>query len=124
MINLLSTPAATIAGGIAIVTFQTCGCHQVDGVAIVAGGASVVDAVPIAAARVRTVIHGWGPGNCCVTLIASCSGKQSGMECRIGMTGCTGAGKTRENPAFMATCAGQPGMSAGQREFTVVETGR
>ena len=44
-----------------------------------------------------------------------------GMHCRASR--CTGRGKTGEYPGGMAAGAGQAGMSSGQREYAVVESG-
>ena len=40
------------------------------------------------------------------------------------MTGVAGSGKTSETPPLMTSVAGQPGVTAGEREYAVIESSR
>lgn len=84
----------------------------------------MADAVPVAAARMGTVIAGGNPGLGGVAGIAGGSCEQPGMERRIGMTECASRREAGEDPAGMAAGAGQTGMTGGQWEAAVVEGGR
>jgi hypothetical protein len=59
-----------------------------------------------------------------MALITGQPSKQTRMKSRVGMTGSAVARKARENTSTMTTVAGKVRMSIGERENTVVETGR
>jgi hypothetical protein len=102
---------------ISAMTFGTSGRHQVDGMAIAAGGAFMVNAIPVTTARVGSFITGRQPCKSSVALAAGCIEEQPGMERRIGVAGPTDSGHTHEIIIQMAACAEQPGVRPGQREF-------
>jgi hypothetical protein len=67
--------------------FRTCGGHQVDSMAIPAGGAAMIFAVPIAAPGVAQVKNGRAPGACIVAFTACHACEQARMEGWVGVTG-------------------------------------
>jgi hypothetical protein len=73
--------------------FRTRGGHQVDGMAILAGGAAMVFAVPVAAPGVTQVKNGRTPGACVMALTACHASEQARVEGRVGVTGRAGCGE-------------------------------
>jgi len=110
----LSIPTAS--GIIAVVALRAGGGHQIAGMAIAAGGILMVDAVSVAAARVRTGVARRRPGAGVMALAAGSPGEQAGMESRVCMTGRTCRRKTGELAVGMAAVAGKASVAAGQRK--------
>ena len=70
LMNSIRSILISATGIVTVMTLCTGGCHQVGGMAIPAGGALMVDAVSIAAARVRSGITRRRPSARTMTLAA------------------------------------------------------
>jgi hypothetical protein len=103
--------------------FGAGGYGQAAGVTVPAGSPLVTETIALAAPGMREREAGRRPRTGVMALVAGHACEQPGVVGRDGMTDRASGGKTGENSAGMTPGAGQAGMSIGQREPAVVETG-
>ena len=110
---IVASTAASITGVIAVVAFCACRGGQIDGVAVAAGCAFMVNSTLITETGVRTVITGIPVAGVVtgITVIA----EHSPVECRIGVA--AGAeGRRAGETLAMAALTSQVGMCSRQAE--------